>query len=101
MSAGIPQKRTVTVCDPTAEESKIQDKLAPRLATLDGKTVGMLNNSKDLVDTLLNEVELLLRKDFPSVRFRQFRKDSAGGPAPAAMYSELKECDAVVTAIGD
>ena len=101
MSADLVGKRTVTICDPVAAETSVQEKLAPRLATLDGKTVGLLDNSKDLVDTLLDEVAVLLRRDFPNTQFRQFRKDSAGGPAPAQMVSELMQCDAVVTGIGD
>ncbi len=101
MAASNPHKRTVVVCDPTADENTSQDKLAPRLASLDGKVVGLLDNTKDLVATLLNEVQVLLQKDFPNSQFRYFRKDSASGPAPALIDSELARCDAVVTAIGD
>ena len=98
---GVTQKRTVWVYDPTADENTSQEKLAPRLATLDGKTIGLLDNSKDLSDKLLDEVRALLLKDFPNAQFRTFRKDSAGAPAPTAIDSELATCDAVVTALGD
>ncbi len=94
------QKRTVVVYDPTAEEDTSQDKLALRLASLDGKVVGLLDNTKDLVDTLLNEVQVLLQKDFPKAEFRYFRKDSVSG-APPGLLDQVAQCNAVVTAIGD
>ena len=101
MNAGNMNQRTVKVFDPTADEETNQDKLAVRLASLDGKVIGLLDNTKDLVDTLLNEVEGLLRKDFPTAQFRHFRKDSASSGVAAAIDSQLAQCDAVVTAIGD
>src|ERR1043166_3707612 len=101
MTISNSQNRKVVVCDPTADENTTQDKLAPRLASLDGKIVGLLDNTKDLVDTLLNEVQVLLQKDFPNSQFRYFRKDSASGPAPALLDSELAQCSVVVTGIGD
>lgn len=95
-----PEKRTVPIYDPTAEDGTNQDKLAQRLPTLDGKVVGLLDNTKDLVDTLLNEVQVLLQNDFPKAQFRHFRKDSVSG-APAALMDKVAECHAVVTAVGD
>ena len=44
------RKRTILVYEPIAEASRNQDALAQRLSTLDGKVVGLLNNTKDLVD---------------------------------------------------
>ena len=92
--------RTVRVYDPTAAEGTTEHALAQRLPTLDGKLIGLLDNTKDLVDTLLNEVEVLLQKDFPQARFRYFRKDSVSG-APPALLDLVAQCDAVVTAVGD
>lgn len=100
MTVSDSQKRTVVVYDPTAEEGTSQDKLALRLASLDGKVVGLLDNTKDLVDTLLNEVQVLLQNDFPKAQFRHFRKDSVSG-APAGLMDKVAECHAVVTAVGD
>lgn len=88
------------VYDPTAEGSGAQDKLAARAPTLDGKVVALLDNTKDRVDVLLNEVRALLQKEFPRADFRYFRKDSVSG-APPDLLDKVAECDAVVTAIGD
>ena len=96
----VQEKRTVTLCDPTADEGTAQEALAPRPYSLDGKVVGLLDNTKDLVDTLLNEVQVLLQKDYPSAQFRYFRKESVSGAAPALMEM-VAQCDTVVTAIGD
>ena len=100
MNAGNSAPRKVAVYDPTADEEKSQEQLAPRLASLDGKIVGLLDNTKDLVDTLLNEVQVQLQKDFPHAEFRYFRKDSVSG-APPGLMEQVAQCNAVVTAVGD
>ena len=93
-------KRTVLVYEPVAEAGKNQDALAPRLPTLDGKVIALLDNTKDLVDVLLGEVKILLHKDFPGAEFRHFRKESVSGAAPE-LLEQVATCDAVVTAVGD
>ena len=100
MTVSTHEKRTVLVYDPTADEGTSQDKLALRLASLDGKVVGLLDNTKDLVAILLDEVQVLLQKDFPKAEFRYFRKDSVSG-APPALMDKVAQCHAVVTAVGD
>ncbi len=92
--------KTILLYEPVAEEGRNQDMLARRLPTLDGKIVGLLNNTKDLVDTLLDEVKNLLHADFPHAEFRFFRKESVSGAAPE-LLEELAGCDAVVGAVGD
>ena len=100
MNAPEVVRREVLVYDPTAEEGKLQDTLARRHATLDGKVVGLLDNTKDLADILLDEVKVLLEKDFPNAEFRYFRKESVSGAVPGLMES-VAACDTVVTAVGD
>lgn len=100
MTLATVEKKTVPVYDPTAEEGGEQDALALRLPTLDGKVVGLLDNTKDLVDVLLGEVQDLLQKDFPKAEFRYFRKESVSG-APPGLMDKVAACHAVVTAVGD
>ena len=100
MTATDVKMKTVLVYEPVAEESKNQDALAPRPATLDGKVIGLLDNTKDLVDVLLGEVKILLQKEFPGAEFRHFRKESVSGAAPE-LLEQVATCDAVVTAVGD
>jgi hypothetical protein len=92
--------KTILLYEPIAEEGKNQDALARRLPTLDGKVIGLLNNTKDLVDVLLDEVKDLLQKDFPRAEFRYFRKESVSGAAPE-LLEQVAACDAVVSAVGD
>ena len=93
-------RRVARVYEPCADESSEQGALAPRPVSLDGKVVGLLDNTKDLVDVLLGEVESLLRTDYPRAQFRRFRKQSVSGAAHD-LLEELSTCDAVVTAVGD
>jgi hypothetical protein len=91
---------SIFVYDPTAEEDKSQSKLAARLPSLDGKVIGLLDNTKDLVGVLLDEVRQQLQKDFPQARFRNFRKESVSGIKPDLLEQALT-CDAIVGAVGD
>ena len=100
MTVSDATKRTVLVYEPVADAGKNQDALAQRLPTLDGKVIGLLNNTKDLVDVLLGEVKTLLQQDFPGAEFRDFRKESVSGAAPE-LLDQVAGCDAVVTAVGD
>ena len=100
MSAHDRVRRTTFVYEPFAEEGKNQDMLAPRPASLDGKVIGLLDNTKDLVEVLLDEVRNLLQKDYPQAEFRHFRKESVSGAAPDLM-EEMATCHAIVTAVGD
>jgi hypothetical protein len=92
--------RTIKLLDPVADEGRNQETLARRTGELEGKVVALLDNTKPLVDTLLDEVRVLLQKDFPGVELRYFKKESVSG-ARNELIEELATCDAVVTAIGD
>ena len=100
MNAPDTTRREVLVYDPTADEGKLQDALAPRLASLDGKVIGLLDNTKDLADVLLDEAKALLQRDFPNAQFRYFRKQSVSGAADD-LLEQVAECDAVITGVGD
>jgi len=93
-------RNTILVYEPLGHAAKHQDALAARPLTLDGKVVALLNNTKDLVDSLLDEVKNLIAKDFPAAQFRFFRKESVSGAAPE-LLDEIARCDALVTAVGD
>jgi hypothetical protein len=92
--------QTIDVFIPAVAESRHQEGLAPRLFTLNGKTIGLLNNTKDLVDVLLDEVRTQLRAYYPRAEFRDYRKLSVSGAAPR-LLEDLTGCDAVITAVGD
>ena len=93
-------KRTVLVFEPHAEESVRDEPIARRSESLNGRVIGLLDNTKDFADKLLDEVKSLILKDFPQAEFRTFRKKNVSGAEPD-MMEKLATCDAVVTGIGD
>lgn len=92
----------VRIYIPTGEDTSYQKPLAPRVAGLDGKVIGILDNGKWNANKLLRAIEQQLRGKygFPAVLKR--KKEGPSVPAPAGMIEELAEqCDLVITAIGD
>jgi hypothetical protein len=90
------------VFDPRGTLTAASVDLAPRLDTLRGVRVGILDNSKWNASTLLRRVTTLLETgDAPSAVTR-YTKDSFSRVAPAELLDRIAaENDAVVTAIGD
>jgi hypothetical protein len=94
---------TIKILDPTvsAEESA-GVAVAKRVADLDGKVLGLLHNGKVNGDQLLELVRQLLGARHRLRDVVVIRKDSASRVAEADDLDRLaRECDAVVTAIGD
>lgn len=100
MQQGNSIRRRIAVFDPTAVPKRIQDSLAERLPTLDGKVVGLLHNTKDRVNELFDELQSLLKRDYPGAHFERFRKRSVSGVSPD-LLEQVARCDAVITALGD
>tara|TARA_Y100000758_G_scaffold151415_1_gene107383 strand:- start:530 stop:925 length:396 start_codon:yes stop_codon:yes gene_type:complete len=89
------------VFDPTAEDQVGSDDLANRLSTFDGKVLGLLNNTKDRTDVILNQIEEQLSDQFPNVDIRHYRKQSVSGMTPDIKEQLIEEVDALITATGD
>ncbi len=92
---------TLTVYDPTADEVEGQDELAGRFNTLDGKVIGLLNNTKDRADIVLDQLEQQLRAQFPEIDIRHYRKQSVSGMTPDIKDQLTDEVDALITAAAD
>jgi len=93
---------TIKILDPTIAPDPIQSRLAARVGGLDGKTLGLLGNGKVNGDRLLDLVRARLAADHRLARVVTMTKASASRVADPAMLDALaRECDAVVTAIGD
>ena len=75
---------------------------APRLASLAGTRVGLIDDSKRNADVLLEELAEILRTRYEISGVQWHRKPSASRPAdPEALKELVEECDSVVVAIGD
>ena len=88
------------VLDPTAERTPAQRTLLPRPASLDGRTVGLLDISKPRGDVVLDRLEELLSRDGATVR--RYRKPTFARPAPVDLRHEIAtHCEVVIEALAD
>lgn len=91
---------TRVVLDPTSERSLAIRSRVPRLASLAGKTVGLLDISKPRGDVFLNRLEELLREE--GANTLRFAKPTFTKPAPVDLRHEIAtRCDAVIEALAD
>ena len=95
------QKEKILVYEPVAEASGESAVMAARPESLNGKSVGLINNTKDFTDEILGVMGAALEKQFPGVRVVRYRKESVSGASAALMEQVEGECDAVVSALGD
>jgi hypothetical protein len=94
---------TLKILDPTVSADDATDvAVAKRVADLDGKVLGLLHNGKVNGDHLLDLVRTQLAARYRLREVIAVRKPSASRLADAGVLDRLaRECDAVVTAIGD
>ena len=86
--------------DPTAELNPAAKALLPRLTSLEGKIVGLLDINKPRGDILLNRLEQLFAEQ--DVQVKRYSKPTMTRVAPLAVRQQIAaECDAVVEALAD
>ena len=87
--------------DPTAGSGKQQIALAPRPADLSGKVVGLLDNTKEQADIILQTIGDALRERYGVARVIMRRKEHYSKPAPDELIDEMaKEVDVAIAALG-
>ena len=75
---------------------------APRLPTLAGTRLGIIDDSKRNADVLLEELAEILRTRYEITEVKWHRKPSASRPAdPTALKDLTEQVDSVIIAIGD
>ncbi len=74
---------------------------APRLASLAGSHIGLLDNNKKSVGTFLSLVADILVTRYGVAEVTRVRKPNASVPVPDELVEQLKTVDAVITGIGD
>jgi hypothetical protein len=86
--------------DPTSERAPALRERLPRLESLDGRRIGLLDISKPRGDLFLDRLEQRLRERGAEVK--RFRKPTFTKPAPVDLRHEIAvNCDAVVEALAD
>jgi hypothetical protein len=89
------------VLDPTPEKAPPVGKLAPRLDTLKGKTVGFISNGKEGTKGFFGHLEKMLKEDYGVANVVMRTKTNYSAPADAPIAAEIKNWDAVISGLGD
>jgi hypothetical protein len=96
---GVPK---LVLISPMNEASVAESALAPRLSGLQGKRLGLLDNSKSKAGKMLDCVAAVLNARYGFTDIVRHRKPSASKPAaPEAIDELVKTCDLVVVGVGD
>ena len=91
---------TIRVLDPRLDPDLEPLTLAPALPSLEGATIGLLDNAKIGTARFYDRLEELLRERGVREVVRR-RKPDSSRPVPRAMLDELAQADAIVSGIGD
>jgi hypothetical protein len=86
--------------DPTAEPRILATGLAPRLASLQGKRAGILDNSKANAGILMLAVVERLKERYGVREVIKREKGIAGPPSPSIL-ADLTTCDFVLVGSAD
>jgi hypothetical protein len=74
---------------------------AAGVGSLEGATIGLLDNTKAHADLVLASCERELLAAYGVARTVWARKENRWGPASERVLAQLDECDAVVIALAD
>lgn len=92
----------VNLLDPLDHGSKSAKYPAPRLDTLNGKTMGLLNIGKNGSDVFLERVEELICGEFDVAEVVHVNKPTFTRPAPDELIIQLaNRCDFVIEGLAD
>ena len=90
----------LTVLDPTDERRAAERPRLPRLDSLEGRTLGLLDISKARGDVFLDRLAARLAETGASVR--RYTKPTFTKPAPVDLRQQIAvECGAVIEALAD
>ena len=87
--------------DPTAGSTSEAISMAPRPADLSGKVLGILDNTKEQADIILQTLGEALREKYGVKEVIMRRKEHYSKPALDEMIEEMADqCDVVICALG-
>ena len=92
---------TIKFLDPRATVNPKERPLVPGIETLEGKTIGIIDNGQANSTTMFQELAKLMQEKFHTKEVIFKTKPTHMQGAPKAMMEEvLKRCDAVITGLG-
>jgi hypothetical protein len=95
-------EKQIRVFDPTTIPKEQALRYAPRPTSLQGKKVGLVENTKYNSYTLLLKIGKILQDEYGVHGMLLRRKRSSGVPAHEEIINDIKtECDVVVAGVGD
>ena len=98
----VSSKKEYVLVNPTTQPTAAPFDGAPRLLSLAGVRLGVIDDSKRNADVLLEEIVQVLRDRYEISQIRWHRKPSASRPAePTALRDLVEQSDAVLVGIGD
>ena len=93
---------TIQIFDPRAEDVAQELGLSPKLPSLRGKVVGLLENRKYHADNFLQELQEILLRDYGAKKVVYATKFTYSAPCASETLDALvSECDVVVHGIAD
>lgn len=94
--------KKLEILDPTTEAKAQALTFAPRPSTLEGKRVGLIENTKFNSDRLLQKIGKILEVEYAAAGSVMWRKRNASVPAHAEILDDAaRQVDVVVAGIGD
>ena len=88
--------------DPTTGAVAQPIAYVPRPSALEGKRVGLVDNTKFNSDRILQKIGDILKSEYGVAETRMWRKHNASVPAHKEIIEELrKTCDVMVAGVGD
>ena len=91
----------VVLLDPTAEDVPEELPIAPRIASLSGVTVALLDNTKHNSDRFLVGIGEGLIAEYGVAKVVHRQKANANSPAPPELLDDVAAADVVVHAVAD
>jgi hypothetical protein len=84
----------VQIVSPAADRVDFQVPPAPRLASLEGKTIGLYNNMTGGADIAVDRVAEHLSRRYPNVRFERYGGDLRSGRPALSRGNHIDEEEA-------
>ncbi len=92
---------SIRVLDPRLDPEGEAPRMAPPVRSLDGATVGFIDNAKIGTAVFFDYLEKMLRERHGVRDVVRRRKPDSSRPVPREMLAELSAADAIVSAVGD